>query len=40
MAVPDALEDAERVPQAVPLQPVPVSDQLTPLFCESRLTVA
>ena len=28
------------MPQAVPLQPAPESDQLTPLFCESFCTVA
>ena len=27
------------VPQAVPLQPLPETDQLTPLFCESFCTV-
>src|SRR2546428_11937818 len=40
MATPEALEVAESVPQAAPLQPVPESAQLTPLFCESFCTVA
>ena len=35
MAVPEALEVAESVPQVTPVQPVPESDQVTPLFCES-----
>src|SRR5207253_1810325 len=39
MATPEALEVAESVPQAAPLQPVPESAQLTPLFCESFCTV-
>ena len=29
-----------RVPQAAPEQPVPESDQVTPLFCESFCSVA
>ena len=40
IAVPDALEDLERVPHAEPLQPMPTMVQLTPLFCESFCTVA
>src|SRR5216684_2287510 len=40
MATPEALEFAESVPQAAPLQPVPESAQVTPLFCESFCTVA
>ena len=40
MAVPEALEFAESVPQAVPLQPAPERVQVTPLFCESFCTVA
>src|SRR5207245_827301 len=40
MATPEALEVAESVPQAAPLQAVPESAQLTPLFCESFCTVA
>src|SRR5260370_29077880 len=40
MATPEALEFAESVPQAAPLQPVPESVQITPLFCESFCTVA
>ena len=31
---------AEIVPQVAPEQPVPESDQVTPLFCESLVTVA
>lgn len=33
-------EVAESVPQAAPLQPGPVSAQVTPLFCLSFCTVA
>src|ERR1700745_3680400 len=40
MAVPEALELAETVPQAAPLQPEPERGQVTPLFCESFGTVA
>ena len=40
MAVPEALEVAESVPQAAAVQPLPVSVQLTPWFCESFWTVA
>jgi hypothetical protein len=40
MAVPEALEFAESVPQAAPLQPEPERVQLTPLLCESFCTVA
>jgi hypothetical protein len=40
MAAPDALDIADTVPQALPLQPVLESAQLTPLFCESFCTVA
>jgi len=31
---------AESVPQALPLQPVPESAHVTPLYCESYATVA
>jgi hypothetical protein len=37
---PDALAPADKVPQALPLQPVPDSAQVTPRFCESFCTVA
>jgi hypothetical protein len=37
---PEALVLAESVPHAVPLQPPPLSAQLTPLFCASFVTVA
>jgi hypothetical protein len=40
MEMPDALLLAESVPQVAPVQPAPVSDQLTPLFCASFVTVA
>ena len=40
IAAPDALVAAERVPQAAPVQPVPLKAQLTPIFCESLVTVA
>jgi len=40
MATPEALEFAESMPQAAPLQPVPESAHVTPLFCESFCTVA
>jgi hypothetical protein len=40
MPVPDALEAADSVPQAAPLQPFPDSVHVTPLFCESFCTVA
>jgi hypothetical protein len=40
IAVPDALADADSVPQTAPLHPVPDSVQVTPLFCESFCTVA
>lgn len=40
MAAPEALEVADKVPQVAPLQPAPVSIQLTPLFCASFCTVA
>ena len=39
-AAPDALELADSVPQAAPLQPVPDKAQFTPLFCVSFCTVA
>jgi hypothetical protein len=39
-ATAEALDAGETVPQAAPLQPVPESDQLTPLFCVSFVTVA
>ena len=40
MAIPERLELAERDPHVAPLQPVPESVQVTPLFCESFCTVA
>ena len=40
IAAPDALEAADKVPQAAPLQPAPLSVQLTPVFCVSFCTVA
>ena len=40
MAVPEALEVADKLPQVAPLQPEPVSFHVTPLFCESFCTVA
>ena len=40
MATPDTLDVADNVPHVVPLQPVPVSVHVTPLFCASLLTVA
>jgi hypothetical protein len=40
MAAPEALEVADKAPQVAPLQPAPVSVQLTPLFCASFCTVA
>jgi len=36
----EALLDVDNVPQAVPLQPAPFSAHITPLFCESFVTVA
>ena len=39
-AAPDALELLDSVPQEAPVQPVPDSAQITPLSCESCLTVA
>ena len=39
-AEPEALVVGETVPHAVPLQPVPVTVQVTPLFAESLPTVA
>lgn len=38
--MPDALVELESVPQAAAVQPVPLSVQVTPLFCESLVTVA
>jgi hypothetical protein len=38
--VPEALEAADNVPHVAPEQPAPVSAHVTPLFCESLLTVA
>ena len=38
--VPEALVEDESDPQVVPEQPAPASAQLTPLFCESLVTVA
>ena len=40
MAVPDALEVVESVPQDAPEQPAPVNVQVTPLFCVSFCSVA
>jgi hypothetical protein len=40
IATPDALVDAEIVPQVAPLQPVPENVHFTPRFCVSLLTVA
>ena len=40
IATPDALEVVDNVPQVAPLQPVPDSAQVTPLFCASFCTVA
>jgi hypothetical protein len=40
IAAPEGLEAADKVPQAAPEQPVPFSDQVTPLFCVSFCTVA
>jgi hypothetical protein len=37
---PDALDATDRVPQVLPLQPVPDNAQVTPLFCESFCTLA
>lgn len=37
---PEALVDGETVPHASPVQPFPVSVQVTPLFCASLVTVA
>jgi hypothetical protein len=40
IATPEALLELESVPQLAPLQPTPLSVQLTPLFCVSSATVA
>src|SRR5438445_2621477 len=40
MPTPQVLELAASLPQPAPLQPVPESAHLTPLFCESFRTVA
>src|ERR1700686_704619 len=40
MGVPEALVAAERVPQVLPLQPVPETVQRTPRLCRSLRTVA
>ena len=40
MAAPDALEPADKVPQAAPEHPAPVNVHVTPLFCTSLVTVA
>ena len=40
MAVPEALEFAESLPQVAPMQPGPASVQVTPLPCKSFVTVA
>ena len=39
-ATPEALDAAESIPQALPEQPAPESDQVTPLLWESFSTVA
>jgi hypothetical protein len=40
IVAPDALEVADSVPQAAPVQPVPLNAHVTPLFWESLSTVA
>ena len=40
MAEPEALVVVDKVPQAFPLQPAPLTDHVTPLFCESFCTLA
>jgi hypothetical protein len=40
IAAPDALDAADNVPQAAPVQPAPVNVQVTPLFWVSFVTVA
>ena len=40
IATPEALLAADKVPHVAPLQPVPVSVHVTPLFCVSFVTVA
>ena len=40
MATPEALEVVDNVPHVAPEQPAPESDQFTPLFRASLLTVA
>src|ERR1700688_142278 len=40
MGVPEALVAAERVPQVLPLQPLPETVQRTPRLCRSLRTVA
>lgn len=40
MEVPEVLVAADRAPQVAPEHPDPASTQLTPLFCESFVTVA
>ena len=40
MAAPEALAEAESVPQVAPLQPGPDRVHFTPRFCESLVTVA
>ena len=40
IATPEALDATESAPQVMPLQPAPDKAQVTPLFCESFVTVA
>jgi len=40
MAVPEADDNADSVPQATPLHPAPDNTQVTPLLCASLVTVA
>ncbi len=35
IAAPEALAAADNVPHDAPLQPAPLKDHVTPLFCES-----
>ena len=40
MATPEPLAGDDKLPQVIPEQPVPASDQVTPAFGLSLLTVA